>query len=227
VATTLEAAYSARVAARDVLVARNGGGVHRLRIRACTTADRRVLVAVWAPILDRGPRTWLDRDWSWEALDTQDPLAFDVDPEWLVLADEVEPDAKGDILGTLMTTGPITPTDASLDVATIGDGSLAWVEYIAIAPSIRPDCPTLDRREIMLKRVGAQLMVAAIKRSRSLGCDGRIGLHAEGDVAKHVYSAWERQELPEAAHPAGGSYPVFFGSADWARDFAERRTVSS
>jgi hypothetical protein len=184
-------------------------------------------VAVWAPILDRGPRTWLDRDWSWETLDASDQLAFDVDPEWLVLADEVEPDSKGDILGILVTTGPIAPTDASLDIGTIGDGSLAWVEYIAIAPSVRPDCPALDRRGIMLKRVGAQLMLAAIKRSRSLGCDGRLGLHAEGDVAKRAYGAWNMQELPEALHPAGGSFPVFFGSADWARDFTERRKVSS
>jgi len=192
-------------------------------LRLCTPADKRVLVEVWAPILDRGPQEWLDRDWTWNALHAPDQLAFNVAPEWLVLADEVEPDAKGDLIGALVTTGPLSPPDASLDIKTVGDETFAWVEYVAIAPSIRKNCPALDRRKVLLKGVGSQLMMAAIRRSQSLGCNGRVGLHAEGAVAKEAYRAWNMQELPEAPHPAGGRFPVFFGSADWALKFAERR----
>ncbi len=226
-ATTVRIVYHPRVTVRHVLMLRDDGCTHRVSLRLCTPTDKRVLVEAWAPILDRGPRAWLDRGWSWVALDAPDQLAFNVDPEWLVLADDVELDAKGDLIGTLVTTGPISPADASLKTESIGDEDLVWVEYVAIAPSLRKNCPDLDRRKVLLKPVGSQLMIAAIRRSESVGCDGRVGLHAEGAVAEETYEAWGMQRLPAAPHPAGGAFPVFFGSADWAQGFIKKGQVSS
>jgi GNAT superfamily N-acetyltransferase len=209
----------------DVLVIAEGGRPYRLRLRDCTAADVDALQGVWEPILERGPRHWLDRDWHWDRLDAAEELAFDVDPEWLVLADDVEQAGARDLLGVLVTTGPVTPAQASLEAAVVGDGGIVWVEYVAIAPSIRDDCPTLDRRSAQLKGVGAQLMMAAIERSKDLGCAGRVGLHAEGEVAVRAYTKWEMLKFPDASHPTGGRFPVFFGDAAWAKDFDARRRV--
>jgi len=212
------------VVPRDIVVGRAGGGFHRLRLRPCTRVDVRQLTGVWAPALELGPAGWLDREWSWGGLDASDQLAFDVNPVCWVLADEAEPDASGDVLGILVTTGVIDPGLALLDTAQIGTGGVVWVEYIAIAPSIRPDCPVRECRQVLLKGLGPSLMAAAIQRSLALGCEGRVGLHAEGDGAKRTYKEkWGMQELPEANHPAGGRFPVFFGSATWARTFMEQR----
>jgi hypothetical protein len=173
--------------------------------------------------LERGPSEWLDRDWCWNGLDAADQLAFKVLPEWLVVADEVEADAQHDLLGVLVTTGPIAPSHAALDPAVVGSARMMWVEYIAIAPSVRDECPEQDRRGMVLKGVGQQLMLAAILRSERMGCDGRIGLHAEGDKAIHTYrERWKMHELPEAPHPTGGSFPIFFGSAEWAQEFRSK-----
>jgi GNAT superfamily N-acetyltransferase len=215
------------VVSRDVFVVAADGGNHRLQLRTCVPADVDVFLGIWAPMLERGPKQWLDRGWSWEKLDAADQLAFDASPEWLVLADEVEEGAPRDLLGVLVTTGPITPAVASLDVGTVGEGGIVWVEYVAIAPAIRGDCPALDRRGVRLKGVGAQLMLAAIQRSKELGCRGRVGLHAEGEVARRAYNDWEMDELRDAPHPTGGFFPVFFGSADWALGFTGRGKVRS
>jgi hypothetical protein len=215
------------VTIQHVLLLRSDEGTHRASLRPCTPADKRVLVEVWAPLLDRGPRGWLDREWRWDALDAPNQLAFNVDPEWFVLADEVEPDSRGDLIGTVVTTGPISPADASLDIKTVGTESVVWVEYVAMAPSNRKNCPDADRWKVLLKPVGWHLMIAAIRRSQRLGCNGRIGLHAEGEVAEQTYLGWKMQKLPDAPHPAGGAYPIFFGSAKWAQEFMKRGQVRS
>lgn len=194
-------------------------------LRPCTAVDVDALVEVWAPILEIGPRSWLDRDWMWETLDAADQVAFDASPACLVLADEVEEGAPRDLLGVLVTTGPITPSRAKLDTASVGEGGIVWVEYVAIAPGLRPHCPAQHRRAGGLKGVGTQLMIAAIRRSEELGCEGRVGLHAEGEDSRRKYQDWGMEELAEAPHPAGGRFPVFFGSAAWARGFMERRRV--
>jgi hypothetical protein len=62
-------------------------------------------------------------------------------------------------------------------------------------------------------------MLCAIARSVELNCNGRIGLHAEGTVAQAIYQKWRMRLLPDAPHPTGGTFPVFFGDAAWARDF--------
>jgi hypothetical protein len=210
---------------RDVLVRRDDGSPYGLRLRACTAADVDVFTNAWSPVLDRGPSAWLDRGWIWDRLSAPDQLAFKVSPEWVVLADEIEPGAQRDLLGVMVTTGPIAPEDASLDAALVGNASALWVEYLAAAPSIRRDCPEGDRRSTNLNRVGARLMLAAIERSWDLGCEGRVGLHAEGDIAELVYEAWDMERLEDAPHPAGGVFPIFWGSADWAKQFAEKRRV--
>lgn len=203
----------------DALIVRADRTPYRVRVRRCTASDARALDLGWPPILERGPRTWLDRQWSWGALDAPEELAFDEDPEWIVAVDEVEEGASGDHLGVLVTTGPIAVQAAGLDASVVGAEPVVWVEYIAIAPTLRPDCPPLDRRKIQLKGVGQALMLHAIERSVALECQGRIGLHAEGPVAQAAYLKWKMRPLPEAPHPTGGMFPVFFGDADWAKSF--------
>jgi len=116
----------------------------------------------------------------------------------------------------LVTTAPITAQAAALDNAAAVSGALCWVEYIAIAPSLRRDCPDLDRRAPILKGVGARLMIAAIERSRTMGLGGRLALHAEGESACKAYESWGMRRLAPATHPARGSYPVFLGDDAWA-----------
>jgi len=208
---------------RDAFVARADKTPYQVRTRTCTAADARALDVSWTPVFERGPRSWLDRDWRRGGLDAPTELAFRVNPAWAVMTDEVEPDAQGDLLGVLVTTGPIAVRTAGLDVEVVGEEPVVWVEYIAIAPGLRPDCPPLDQRKILLKGVGPALMLCAIERSIALGCNGRIGLHAEGPVAQAAYLKWKMRPLPEAPHPAGGSFPVFLGDADWAREFRSER----
>jgi hypothetical protein len=205
--------------ARDALVVRSDGLRHRVRLRTCTTGDVRVLCTTWPPVFDQGPAEWLDREWRWDALDDPEQLAFRESLEWIVAVDEAEAGAEGGVLGVLVTTGAITVAEAALDPAVVGERPLVWVEYIAISPTLRPECPPFDRRQPLLKGVGRTLMLCAIERSVGLGCDGRIGLHAEGAGARDTYLRWKKQNLPDAPHPAGGTYPVFFGDADWARGF--------
>src|SRR5581483_644639 len=124
-----------------------GDGVDRqVQLRLCSPQDASQLAASWAPVLERGPSTWLDRGWRWEELDAATELAFQDGPEWVVIADCVEADAPGDLLGVLVTSGPIAAQAAGLDVTMVGTDGLVWVEYIAIAPGLRPGCPPLDQR---------------------------------------------------------------------------------
>jgi len=152
-------------------------------------------------------------------LTAPDELAFGIAPEWMVIVDDVEPGAHGDILGVLVTTGPVTATSPGLPPTLRESAPVLWVEYIAIAPNLRPNCPPTDRRSARLKGIGTRLMQHAIARSQRLGCGGRIGLHAEGDGARTSYTGWGMTEQPPAPHPTGGSYPVFLGSDAWASDF--------
>jgi hypothetical protein len=202
--------------AERIAVLRLDGNEYRAVLRRARASDTREVVERWSPVFSRGPRGWLDREWPWEDLALE--VAFDRSPETLVIADEIEEGCRRDIVGVVLTTGPHDPAAVGLAATEVG-GSLLWLENIAIAPSLRVDCPDPDRREIVLKAVGVALMLAAIERSVALGCDGRIGLHAEGEVAKKAYLKWNMKELPAARHPAGGSYPVFFGSSSWADQF--------
>lgn len=207
----------------EVTLADEGGHPYRVCIRPGNAKDRDGLVKSWGPVLNRGPEQWLDRDWPWEEFGIAE-LAFSVaNPEWLMLADEIEADARGDGLGVLVTTAPVTAQEAGLNDATAASGALLWVEYIAIAPSLRRDCPQRDRRVPFLKGVGFRLMVAAIERSVAMGLGGRLGLHAEGSVACSAYKNWNMRELGPVIHPAGGEFPVFFGDAAWATAYLMKR----
>jgi hypothetical protein len=198
----------------EVTLQDEGKSPYRALIRPGDAKDRARLTRSWGPVLERGPERWLDREWRWSELGSAE-LAFSRNPELLVLSDEIELGARGDLLGILVTTAPITPQEAALDAATVS-GPLLWVEYIAIAPSLRTDCPAGDRRSPVLKGVGIRLMIAAIGRSRAMGLGGRVGLHAEGALACDTYVRWEMRQLEPAIHPAGGSYPVFLGDDAWA-----------
>lgn len=210
--------------ARDARITiSNDGQPYVVVLRECTREDRRTLVTTWGAALERGPSSWLDREWMWGDLTAPSELAFAIDPEWVVVADEVEPVAQRDLIGVLVTTGPVPPARTGIDPAVAGDQSVVWVEYIAIAPGLLPGCPAPDRRRVGLKGIGPQLMRRAIERSVALGCEGRIGLHAEGAVAVDTYrDRWNMRLCPDAPHPAGGSFPVFFGGAQWATAFLSR-----
>ena len=72
-----------------------------------------------------------------------------------MLADDVEPGATGDVLGILVTTGPVTPEKAGLGDILKHPGSLLYVEQIAItAPSLRGNCPESCRRKPRLLATG-------------------------------------------------------------------------
>lgn len=202
----------------EVQLADEGKEPYRALIRPGTVADRAALVRHWAPVLTRGPSTWLDRDWPWETFGETD-LAFDCNPEWLVLVDELASEARGDVLGVLVTTVPVSAREASLDDPSAAPSTLLWLEYIAIAPGLRPDCPARDRRSPVLKGVGVQLMLRAICRSEDQGLGGQLALHAEGEVACSTYGRWKMRPFGDAAHPAGGRFPVFLGDSAWAQQF--------
>jgi hypothetical protein len=193
---------------------------YRARVRPGTPADRVTLMSSWLPVLEDGPDHWDDREWSWATFGEAD-RHLDANPQWLVLADEVEQGASGELLGVLVTTGPATAEEAGINRLLEMDGALLWVEYIAVAPSIRSDCPPRLRRNPRLLVAGQQLMRAAIERSEELGLGGRIGLHAEGARALATYTGkrWNMICIGEAAHRAGGDYPVCFGDAAWAAGF--------
>jgi len=189
------------------------------RLRLGTPRDRGTLVKTWVPTLARGPEAWLDREWPWDRFGDDD-LHLDVNPEWLVLADELAPGASGELFGVLVTTGPVTAGEAGIHDLMEIDGGLIWVEYIAIAPSLRPDCPARHRRRPCVKIVGPHLMNAAIERSMALGLEGKIGLHAEGDGARETYTKkWHMRCPGDAVHRMGGAYPVCLGDAAWAAEF--------
>lgn len=213
----------------EVTLLDENGQPYRALMRWGTAADRRHLVKTWVPVLDAGPEHWLDRDWPWGTFGEGEggELAFpSSNPEWLVLADEVAPDARGDLLGVLVTTVPVTAADAALTDEVAASAAMVWVEYIANAPSLRGrDCPQPFRRAPFLKGIGVRLMLEAIKRSEGMGLSGRVGLHAEGTLAYDTYSTrWKMRELGKATHPAGGEFPVFFGDATWA---AKYRTAAN
>jgi hypothetical protein len=187
---------------------------YRARVRAGTSDDRRALIKDWWPILDAGPESWPDRDWAWQDFGTTE-LHVERNAEWLVLADELEPGCGGDLLGVLVTTGPATPNETGIHQVAV-----LWLEYIAIAPSIRRDCPARNARRPTLKLVGQQLMRLAIDRSEAMGLEGRIGLHAEGDRALDTYTArWGMVLVGSAPHRSGGVYPVCYGDPAWAARF--------
>jgi len=209
----------------EVQLADESGQPYRALIRPGTERDRRHLVKSWRPVLSRGPEHWLDREWAWEQFGAAE-LAFPNNPEWLVLTDELEREARGDVLGVLVTTVPVSAAEAALTDRAAAAQAMLWVEYIAIAPSLRkPDCPPQDRRVPFLKAIGVRLMLAAIMRSEVMQLGGRIGLHAEGTIAYETYTRWNMRELGKALHPAGGRFPVFFGDATWAREYREQRTT--
>ena len=211
----------------EVELITDSGDSYRARLRRGNPADRAALVKSWVPMLERGPAHWLDREWGWDTFGESDLHLPRHDPEWLVLADELEPGARSDLLGVLVTTGPISATEAGLAALSgpaerlAADRRLLWVEYIASAPSVRPDCPSLDQRKPRLKGVGYRLMCAAIARSFDLGIDGVIGLHAEGPSAS-VYARWNMAHIGDAEHRAGDRFPVFFGDTIWASGFPDR-----
>jgi hypothetical protein len=205
---------------RQVELITGTGAAYGACLRLGTPKDRTTLEKSWLPTLERGPATWLDRDWPWPTFGTSD-LHLDENPEWLVIADELGPTPSGELLGVLVTTGPATAQKVGIDeLLEMNGNSMMWVEYIAIAPSLRPDCPARYRRKSPVKAVGPQLMRAAIARSEALGNGGRIGLHAEGDGARDTYTVkWRMRGLGNATHRAGGAYPVCFGDAAWAAEF--------
>lgn len=181
------------------------------RVRPCSIADTRAFVLRWGPSLDLLGAP--DGDWKWSDLASESEVAFHVEPEIVVLVAEAQDDVP---LGVLVTSGPIQIDVAELDADVTGHEPVLWVEYIAIAPDLRPGAG----RTPALKGVGPLLMEYAIHRSRALDCQGRIALHAEGSLAVTIYETkWNMRRLSEAPHPAGGTFPVFFGSAAWARDF--------
>jgi hypothetical protein len=204
----------------EVELMTESGDPYRARVRLGTDDDRRRLITRWLPILMAGPAAWLDRDWPWEDFGAAE-LHIERNPEWVVLADELEPQGGGDILGVLVTTGPASTHEAGISqfVEEI-DAGLLWLEYIAIAPFIRPACPARNSRRPSLKVVGRQLMRLAILRSEALGLDGRIGLHAEGAQAHETYtSKWNMRFVGSASHRSGDTYPVCYGDAAWAAWF--------
>lgn len=205
----------------EVEIVDESGQPYRALLRHGTASDRLHLVTAWVPVLNDGPEHWLDREWRWARFGTAE-LAFSKNPEWLVLTDEVAPAARGDVLGVLVTTAPVTAADAALTDVAAAAHPMAWVEYIANAPFVRRDCPAARLRRPFLRGIGEQLMFAAITRSDTMGLRGRLGLHAEGDVARRVYTRWNMRELSVAKHPAGGEFPVFFGDEVWATAFRSR-----
>lgn len=225
-APDLDARHSAPGVAQEAFIADSSGRPYRVEIGLCSVVERRRLAASWGSILAGGPAIWLDRDWNWDQLDALDQLAFAIDPEWLVMRDVIEPGALRDFLGVLVTTGPVPTAAAGLESGIVGGESVLWVEYLAIAPSIRANCPAASRREPSVKAVGQALMRVAIERSLRLGCNGRIALHAEGSVATSAYAKWGMASLGDRPHPTGGSFPVCFGSADWANGFGKRGPVT-
>jgi hypothetical protein len=194
------------------------GRPYRIALRSCSAADAVHLAAAWGPVLERGPDAWLDRDWPWLALD-REQLAFDRDAQWIVAVDEIEPDGERDYVGVLVTTGPISGREAGLR-GREGE-QMMWVEYIAICPGLRASCPMPDRRAKRLRAVGSALVRWAIRRSVERGCEGRLGLHAEGQVAIETYLSWGMDRVADGAHPGGGTYPRFVGSPTWAAEFAK------
>lgn len=207
----------------------DGDSLYRATLRLCTLADRRVLASDWVTALRLGsdpaaarPAPWLDCDWNWAALDKESELAFPFNTEFVVIVDDVEDGADKKPLGVLVTSYVSSPRLAALDLSVVGGGALLWVEYIAIAPAIRPNCRVENRRSNPPKSVGSELMCEAIRRSFRLGAEGRVGLHAEGSSACDAYSAWQMKQLPDAPHPAGGAFPVFFGDQKWAGAFVEK-----
>ena len=205
---------------RQVEIITGTGTAYPACLRPGTPADRTELEKAWLPLLERGPATWLDREWPWRTFGLSD-LHFDENAEWLVIADELGTTPSGEFFGVLVTTGPATAQQVGIDELLEMDGeSMMWVEYIAIAPSLRRDCPAQFRRKSLVKAVGPQLMRAAISRSEALGCGGRICLHAEGDDARETYTTkWRMRGLGYATHRVGGAYPVCFGDAGWAAEF--------
>lgn len=200
----------------EVLLLCDGGEKRRAIVRQAIEADTRVFVGAWAPLLERGPAHWLDSQWRWDNLLDESQLAFSTGSELLVLVDV---ELAGQIWGVVATSGPHEIDKTGLDEKVVGLEKVLWLEYIAIAPALRKDCPESDRSAIKLRGLGAMLMRQAIERSQALGCQGRIALHAEGGSAIAAYERWEMQCLPEAPHPAGGAYPIYFGDQRWAEDF--------
>ncbi len=192
---------------------REGQRVVEAVIRDVTTEDKRLLVRTWCPVLDAGPNEWLDRDWTWSALDTPDDLACSVEPRWLVLSSL---DAR-EIFGVLVVSGPVALNEL---VPGEVDVRYLWIEYLAIAPRRRDKCPD-EFRLPKIKPIGPALTKAAIGVSRERGAGGRIGLHAEGSGAQLTYDRWKMRRLATAGtHPSdNASYPVYVGDESWADEF--------
>ncbi len=205
---------------KEVELITETGATYRALLRPGTPADRVALVKSWAPLLERESAIWLDWEWPWKTFGTSD-LHLDQNPEWLVITDELESEESDELFGVLVTTGPTTAQQAGIEELLGPNARLLWVEYIAIAPAIRPNCPYSDQRKPRVKGVGRQLMCAAVARSVDLDLEGKIGLHAEGPSA-NTYTAWGMHSVGNAGHRAGGSFPVFFGDAMWATGFIDR-----
>jgi len=187
-------------------------------IRDANQADKQALLTHWAPKLRAGPPKWLDRLWNWDELDNPTELACKEKPRWLVLAAE-----DGELFGTLVISGPIALREL---VPGASSEPYLWIEYLAIAPSIRRDCPPGFVRAQRVVPVGVRLMQVVIELSVERGAGGRVALHAEGDIAIDTYKKWEMRRLPERArHPSDGElYWVFVGDEDWAQTFSQAAT---
>lgn len=183
-------------------------------VRPVTEADKRLLLTQWRPVLNRGPAEWLDREWEWADLDHADQLACTNNAQWVVVASHDD----AELFGVLVVSGPVPLSEM---VPGTDQRRFLWVEYLAISPTIRGDCPSNQVREVRVKAVGKLMMTVAIELSVASGADGRVGLHAEGSVAIASYRRWNMSELDtKARHPTGDDlYTIFIGDESWAAAF--------
>ncbi len=206
-----------------IWLADEAGTGHRVSLRSVDDSVAAQLARMWEPLLSSGRETWTDRDWDYRCLTAE--AAFDVGHQWVVLVDDIEPDARHDIVGTLFTSGPVSLRDlpgfALADGVSALTASVLWIENIAITPTLR-DNVGVAARQPKLRGVGAQLRRLAIQRSAAMGCGGRVALHAAGSESPAVYRSWTMTEVGAHKHPKAETYPVFYGDEAWAIRMLEK-----
>jgi hypothetical protein len=109
-------------------------------LRPGTPADRVALVKSWAPLLERERATWLDWEWPWQTFGTSDLHLEGLNPDWLVIADELESEASGELFGVLVTTGPATARQAGVEELLGPDARLLWVDLQRAAQATCEGC---------------------------------------------------------------------------------------